>query len=97
MHLPPSRTWYTPFWLHGSRAASAPQRQATSDTSGQGGQSPSWHTAAQVWPQASSAPQTPPQLNSWCPHRLSVTTAPQKQLALTTRGQGGQGPARQGR
>lgn len=37
---------------------------------------------------------TPPQENSSWPQRLSVTTAPQKQVAGTTRGQGGQGPAK---
>lgn len=86
-------TWKTPFWLQGSCLASAPQRHATVDTSAQGGHSPSWQAAGQACPQGSAAPHTPPQLNSCRPHRLSVTTAPQKQEAETTRGQGGQGPA----
>ena len=89
-------TWYTPFWLQGSCSAWAPQRQLTSDTRPQGGQSPSWQAAGQVCPQGSRAPQVPPQLNSWCPQRLSVTTEPQWQLVDTTRGQGGQGPEEAG-
>lgn len=89
----PGPTWSTPFWLQGSCLASAPHRHGTVDTSTQGGHSPSWQAAGQVWPQGSTAPHTPPQLNSCRPQRLSVTTAPQKHEADTTRGQGGQGPA----
>lgn len=92
----PALTWKTPFWLQGSCAASAPQRHDTVDTRAQGGQSPSWQADGHSWPQGSGVPHTPPHPNSCRPHRLSVTTAPQWQLAEMTRGQGGQGPAEGG-
>lgn len=78
----------------GSTSANEPQQHVPSTGTWHGGQGPAWQGRWHACGHPSLAlPHTPPQENSWVPHRRVVATLPQKHLQGTVWGQRGQGPA----